>query len=93
MALLSLIKSKLALISGAIIAGLLVAVRVLFASRAKQKKRADQAEAELEFKEDVEKLDNELSNNYQPHRAEIINADDDQTFDVLSNSDSVRLRK
>ncbi len=88
----SLIKNKLVLIGGAIIAGLLVVVRVLFASRAKQKKRADQAEAELEFKEDVEELDNELESNYQPHRSEIVNADDDETFDVLGDPGSVRMR-
>ena len=87
-----LLKSKLLAIGGAIIAALLIVLKLMFASRNKAVKRADQAEAELEFRDDVDEMETELSSNYQPHRTEIVNADKDETFDVLSDPDSVRLR-
>ena len=87
-----LLKSKLLAIGGAIIAALLIVLKLMFASRNKAVKRADQAEAELEFRDDVDEMETELSSNYQPHRAEIVNADKDETFDVLSDPDSVRMR-
>ena len=60
--------------------------------RDKFKGRAKQYKAELEFKEGVDEMETELDSNYQPHRAEIVNADKDETFDVLSDPDSIRMR-
>jgi len=93
----SLLKGKL-LAAGAVVIAILLGLVKFFASKAKREARkADKLQAELQFKDDVEELDNELSSNYQPHRAEIVkanaNADDDETFDVLSDPDSVRVRK
>ena len=92
MALLNLLKSKLLVIGAGLIAFLLAALKLMSASRGRAVKRADMAEAELEFKDDVDEMETELSSNYQPHRAEIVNADKDETFDVLSDPDSVRMR-
>ena len=93
MELLSLLKSKLLVLGAGLIAFLLAALKFMSASRARAVKRADRAEAELEFRDDVDEMETELSSNYQPHRADIVNAEDDETFDVLSDSDSVRMRK
>ena len=87
-----MLKAKLYAIFAGIVAFLLALVKILWGRSQRQKKRADQAEAELEFKDDVDEMETELSSNYQPHRAEIVNADKDETFDVLSDPDSVRMR-
>ncbi len=60
--------------------------------RDKFKGQAKRAEAELEFRDDVDEMETELDSNYRPHRAEIVNADKDETFDVLSDPGSVRMR-
>jgi len=60
--------------------------------RDKARHQADKAEAELEFRDDVDEMETELDSNYQPHRADIVNADKDETFDVLSDPDSIRMR-
>ena len=88
----SLLRSKLLAIGGALVAALLIALKFMSASRGKAVKRADKAEAELEFRDDVDEMETELDSNYQPHRVEIVNADKDETFDVLSDPGSVRMR-
>jgi len=85
-------KGKLLAILAGTVAVLLFVVKVLAASRRKAKKQVKQYKAELEFKDDVDEMETELSSNYQPHRAKIVNADKDETFDVLSDPDSVRMR-
>ncbi len=87
-----MLKAKLYTILGGIGLFLLGLVKVLWGRVQKQKKRADRAEAELEFKDDVDEMETELDSNYQPHRAEIVNADKDEPFDVLTDPDSVRVR-
>ena len=87
-----MIKAKLYAILAGIIAVLLTTIKVLSGQNKRNKKRAKRAEAELDFRDDVDEMETELSSNYQPHRAEIVNADKDETFDVLSDPDSVRMR-
>ena len=87
-----ILKTKL-IAAGAVLVAVLLALLKFFMARSKSAtKRADRAEGELEFRDDVDEMETELSSNYQPHRAEIVNADKDKTFDVLSDPDSVRLR-
>ena len=87
-----MIKAKLYAIFAGIVAVLLTTIKVLSGQNKRNKKRAKRAEAELDFRDDVDEMETELSSNYQPHRAEIVNADKDETFDVLSDPDSVRMR-
>ena len=87
-----MIKAKLYAILAGIIAVLLTTIKVLSGQNKRNKKRAKRAEAELDFRDDVDEMETELSSNYQPHRVEIVNADKDETFDVLSDPDSVRMR-
>ena len=87
-----MLRVKLYAIFAGIVAFLLALVKILWGRSQKQKKRADRAEGELEFRDDVDEMETELDSNYQPHRAEIVNADEDETFDVLSDPDSVRMR-
>lgn len=85
-------KSKLLAILAGSVAVLLFVVKVLAASRRKAKKQVKQYKAQLKFKDDVDEMETELDSNYQPHRVKIVNADKDETFDVLSDPDSVRMR-
>ena len=85
-------KGKLLAILAGTVAVLLFVVKVLAASRRKAKKQVKQFKAELKFKDDVDEMETELDSNYQPHRVKIVNADKDETFDVLSDPDSVRMR-
>ena len=85
-------KGKLLAILAGTVAILLFVVKVLAASRRKAKKQVKQYKAQLKFKDDVDEMETELDSNYQPHRAEIVNADKDETFDVLSDPDSIRMR-
>ncbi len=87
-----MIKAKLYAIFAGILAVLLTTIKVLSGQNRRNKKRAARAEAELEFRDDVDEMETELSSNYQPHRAKIVNADKDETFDVLSDPGSVRMR-
>lgn len=66
---LGLIKSKLILIGGGIIVFLLAALKVLSFQNKRNKKRAERAEATLEFREDVIDSDNEIDQEFS-HRAE-----------------------
>ena len=87
-----MIKAKLYAILAGIFAVLLATIKILSGQNRRNKKRAARAEAELEFRDDVDEMETELSSNYQPHRAKIVNADKDETFDVLSDPGSVRMR-
>ena len=71
MALLSLLKSKLLVIGAGLIAFLLVALKFMTASRARAVKRADRAEAQVEFKKRVEESDTELSKDLSSRKAKI----------------------
>ena len=66
---LSLLKSKLILIGGGIIAFLLAALKVLSLQNKRNKRRAEQAEKTLKFKEDVDTIDAEIDQEFS-HRAE-----------------------
>ena len=85
-------KAKLYAIFAGILAVLLTTIKILSRQNRRNKKRADKAEGELEFRDDVDEMETELSSNYQPHRVKIVNADKDETFDVLSDPGSVRMR-
>jgi len=66
---LDLIKSKLLLIGGGIIAALLVALKILTLQNKRNKRRAVRAEKTLEFREDVIESDAEIDQEFS-HRAE-----------------------
>ena len=66
---LSLLKGKLLLICGGIIAFLLAALKVLSMQNKRNKRRAEQAEKTLKFKKDVDTLDAEIDQDFS-HRAE-----------------------
>jgi len=86
------LKNRLLAIGTGVIAFLLLLVRLFSGQARRAKKEAKQYKAELDFRDDVEEMETELSKNYRPHRAEIVNADKDETFDVLSDPDSIRMR-
>lgn len=66
---LRLLKGKLVLIGGGIIAFLLAALKILSLQNKRNKRRAEQAEKTLKFKADVDILDAEIEQEFS-HRAE-----------------------
>ncbi len=82
----SFIKSKLLLIGGGIIVFLLAALKVLSFQNKRNKKRAERAEGQLQFKEDVDTLDSEIEQTIS-RRAEVANEDREEgkTPNVIRN--------
>lgn len=70
-----LIKSKLILIGGAIIAGLLAVIKFQSFRSEANKRRAEQAEKTLKFREDVIESDAEIDQEFS-HRAEEAHKDE-----------------
>jgi len=68
---LSLIKSKFILIGGGIIAFLLAALKVMFASRKKAVQRADRMESALKRQSDIQEIDTELSKELKSRKGQI----------------------
>lgn len=64
-----MIKAKLLAVGGAIVAFLLGIIKFLSFRNATLKKQRDQFKADLDFKEDVDELDEEISQTFS-HRAE-----------------------
>ena len=84
-----MLKAKLYAIFAGIVAFLLALVKILWGRAQKQKKRADRAEAQVEFKEAVEDSDSELSKDLSSRKAKISKEiEDEKSVTSLSNPNS-----
>ena len=73
----ALLKTKIAAIGAAIIGALLLTVKFLTMRNKSLKKQRDQAEADLQFREDVDIMDEEIEQDFS-HRAEEAQKDLDE---------------
>ena len=84
-----MLKAKLYAIFAGIVAFLLALVKILWGRSQRQKKRADRAEAQVEFKEAVEDSDSELSKDLSSRKAKISKEiEDEKSVTSLSDPNS-----
>ena len=84
-----MLRAKLYAIFAGIVAFLLALVKILWGRSQRQKKRADRAEAQVEFKEAVEDSDSELSKDLSSRKAKISKEiEDEKSVTSLSDPNS-----